>query len=93
MEALTTGHEVAVTFAPARRVDYATTPLRLVLMAAPTFEIGADSLPRKEIIAYNIYELVNGGDGVVVGDRSLLELLMSNPRGPPGWRMGPTYLS
>ena len=37
--------------------------------------------------------LVNGGDGVVVGDRSLLELLMSNPRGPPGWRMGPTYLS
>ena len=69
-------------------LDHRVGPYKLLHLLRPR-----SNGPKGTLVLDNIYNLVNGGDGVVVGDRSLLELLMSNPRGPPGWRMGPTYLS
>ena len=45
------------------------------------------------VVRENIFKLVNEGGGIVLGDRRILELLMMDPQGPPGWRMGPTYES
>lgn len=49
--------------------------------------------PFGSVVRENIHKLVNEGGGIVLGDRRILELLMSDPHGSPGWRMGPTYLS
>ena len=49
--------------------------------------------PLGSVVRNNIYYLVNQGGGIVLGDRRILELLMTDPQGSPGWRMGPTYLS
>ena len=49
--------------------------------------------PFGSVVRENIWKLVNEGGGIVLGDRSILELLMTDPQGSPGWRMGPTYIS
>ena len=49
--------------------------------------------PFGTVVRDNIYYLVTQGGGIVLGDRRILDLLMSDPQGSPGWRMGPTYSS
>ena len=49
--------------------------------------------PFGSVVRENIWKLVNEGGGIVLGDRRILELLMTDPQGSPGWRMGPTYSS
>ena len=46
----------------------------------------SDALPTMRI------EVV-GDVQILLGDRRILELLMTDPHGSPGWRMGPTYSS
>ena len=53
----------------------------------------AAAAPFGSVVRENIFKLVNEGGGIVLGDRRILELLMTDPQGPPGWRMGPTYES
>ena len=49
--------------------------------------------PFGSVVRENIWKLVNEGGGIVLGDRRILEHLMTGPQGSPGWRMGPTYSS
>ena len=62
--------------------------LRQATSSLCTVRAGSGSVVRE-----NIWKLVNEGGGIVLGDRRILEHLMTDPQGSPGWRMGPTYSS